>query len=66
MAICQSTRHFHNQIEDIRAALESLFHLALPDHENVVTAAGPIMAQFKQVVQSADVLCGPDDYDLPD
>jgi len=60
MAAVHSIRDFHNQIAGICDALESIFRLAGPHHEEVQSAANPAMLRFRELLDAADAIAGQD------
>lgn len=60
MAAVHSIREFHNELASVCDALEALFQLSGPDHEAVQSAAHPAMLRFRELLDSADSLSGPD------
>lgn len=60
MAAVHSIREFHNQLADVCDSLESLFRLAGSDHEAIQSAAHPAMLRFRELLDAADAIAGPD------
>jgi len=63
MATVDSIRELHNELESVCTALEVLFHLGVRDHEPMELATRPTMLRFRELLNSGDRLCGPDDHE---
>lgn len=64
MAAVNSIRDFHNQLSDVCCSLECLFRLSGNDHEELETAANPAMLRFRELLDAADEIAGPDSQQI--
>ena len=64
MATVNSIRDFHSQLAGVCDSLESLFRLASRDHKELETAACPAMLRFRELLDSADEIAGPDPHQV--
>lgn len=60
MVEVNSMREFHTQLAGILSALESLSHLAAPEHEELCLAAQPALDRFRDLLDAGDLIAGPD------
>lgn len=60
MVEINSMREFHTQLCVILSSLESLTHLAAPDHEEVAYAVQPALDRFRDLLDAGDKIAGPD------
>lgn len=65
MAAVHSIRDFHNQLADVCDSLEAIFRLAGHDYEAVQSAAHPAMLRFRELLDAADSISGPDTHEVP-
>jgi hypothetical protein len=60
MAVVNSIRDFHSQLADLCDSMEALFDFIGGAHNDVQAAVSPALARFRELLDAADFIAGPD------
>lgn len=61
MADIHSTRQFHNEVEVVCSAFESMFYWTEEESEKVAKSQLPIIRRLRELLDAADSVVSPDE-----